>query len=429
MKRFTLLILSFSPIFLIVVLFPSLVVKAADPLLHNDYGVELLEKGEVEKAVEQLEKAHSLFALDQTLTKNLATAYTMLGKKKLEHKSFGEAAENFQKAETLFPDEPSYPLLRGIALYMSKNYEQARYELEKSRSLGGDTAESLYFLGRVYYDSGETDRALEYWEKAAAMAPSEQMFKELLDKMRRENAVESRMDRGHSSRFIVSYDSEVRSNIALKVLELLENSYNSVGADLGYFPEARIPVILYTRKDYKEVTHSPGWSGGLYDGKIRLPIGGLVEITPQLRATLRHEYTHAVIFDLTKGNCPTWFNEGIAEVQGRMEYNPPLPMLGKAVNSGKFLPVKTLEGSFSSLSNNEAQLAYEQSYAMVNFMVTAYGWYRVKEILLNLGTGLSIAESIRKGLSDFGLDYEGVLREWQEHMKTKFGGNRAQKTE
>ncbi|WP_306535127.1 peptidase MA family metallohydrolase [Geobacter sp.] len=397
--------------------------SAADPLLHNNYGVNLLEKGEIEKAIEQLETAYGLYSSDQTLKGNLATAYTLQGQKLLDKKSYPEAAVQFEKALMLFPDAPRYHLLRGIAFTLAKNFPLARYELLKARDLGGDTAEGLYFLGRLHYDAGETDEALGYWEKAAALAPSDAFFGGLLEKMRREQAVEARMERGHSSRFIVSYDTgEVQTGIALSILDVLESAYNSVGTDLGHFPEARVPVILYTKRDYREVTRSPDWSGGLYDGKIRLPIGGLTDITPELRATLRHEYTHAVVRELTKGNCPVWLNEGIAELQGRLESNTPLAELGKAAKRGEFLALRRLEAGFTGLGNREVRLAYEQSYAVVNFMVLTYGWHRVRSILVNLGEGLAIDQAFIKGLSDLSLDLDGVFGEWKEYMKREYGG-------
>uniref|UniRef100_A0A831XDD0 Tetratricopeptide repeat protein n=1 Tax=Geobacter metallireducens TaxID=28232 RepID=A0A831XDD0_GEOME len=405
--------------------FTPAVSDAADPLVHNNYGVNLLEKGEFDKAIEQLEKAYGLYSSDQTLKGNLATAYALQGQRLLERKSYAEAAGQFEKALALFPDESRYHLLRGIACTLAKNFAVARYELQQARALGGDTAEGLYFLGRLHYEEGETDEALQYWEKAAALAPSDPFFGELLERMRREQAVETRMERGHSSRFIVSYDAdEVKTGIALEVLDVLETAYNSVGTDLGHFPEARVPVILYTKRDYREVTRSPDWSGGLYDGKIRLPIGGLTEITPELRATLRHEYTHAVVRELTRGNCPVWLNEGIAELQGRQELNPPLVELGRVVRTGEFLPFRQLEKGVASLGTREVHLAYEQSYALVNFMVSAYGWQRVRAILTNLGKGMAVEPAIAEGLADLGLDYEGIVDEWQKYMMREYGGGR-----
>ena len=391
---------------------------AADPIIHNNYGVDLLERGEVDKAIEQLEKAYSLFATDQRLKHNLAAAYSTRGQQLLDRKAYDDAAGEFEKAAGLYPNEPRFALLRGVSLVLGKRYDAGRYELERSRSLGGDTAEALYFLGRIHYENGETEQALPLWEKAATLATADPFLAKVLDRMRREQAVEERMVRGHSSRFVVSYDTgTTRTGIALDILDVLEHHYNSVGADLAYYPEARVPLILYTKQEYREVTHSPTWSGGLYDGKIRLPVGGLAEITPRLRATLRHEYTHAVIRDMTKDNCPTWLNEGIAEFQGRQEYNPPLTELPRAVREGRLLPLRSLEQGLSTLSDREVALAYEQSYALINFMVTSYGWHRVQAILLALGSGATVDAAINSGLADYGLNYDGMVKEWREQLR------------
>lgn len=403
----------------------SPVADAADPLLHNRYGVDLLEEGKIEQGIEQLEQAYRLYSADQTLKKNLATAYALMGQKLLNKKSYPEAASQFEKSIELFPDDPQYHLLRGISFTLAKNVILAQYELQQARKLGGDSAESLYFLGRLHYEAGETDKALEFWEKATAMAPSDPFLSGLMDKMRREQVVEAKMERGHSSRFIVSYDTEeVKTDIALAVLDVLEQIYNRVGTDLSSFPEARVPVILYTKRDYREVTRSPGWSGGLYDGKIRLPIGGIVEITPDLRGTLRHEYTHAVVREISKGNCPVWLNEGIAELQGRLEFNTPLRELEKAVRTGEFIPLQRLEAGFTALGTSEVHLAYEQSYALVNFMVATYGWHRMRTILSNLGEGMPIDKAFAGGLDDLGLNLEGVFDEWKAYMVREFGGKR-----
>ena len=395
--------------------------RADDPIIRNDYALDLMNRGEYEKALEQLQKAFSLYPYDETLRKNLAVAYMYVGKHEMEANRYMEAAENFDHARELAPDKALYGVMRGVALYLAKNYDAARFELERARGVGGDTVDILYYLGRVNYDTGELAAAIECWEKALALEPGNKAVREMVEKVRREAAVESRMDKEHSSKFEISHDAEVSSDLADGILDVLESAYNRVGSDLDYFPTARVPVILYTKKDYRSVTESPDWSGGLYDGKIRLPVGGATEITPQLRAILFHEYTHVVVHELTGGNVPTWLNEGLAEYEGRKELNLPMAELGKAAKHGGYLTFPALEGSFGSLNNKQASLAYQQSYSMVNYMIGAYGWYNVREILVNLGQGITIDAAIKKALNGFSLDYPGMVQEWQAYMQKDFG--------
>ena len=394
---------------------------ANDPILHNEYALKLLEQGEYEKGLDQLQKAVSLSPYDLTLRKNLAEAYTYVGMRQMEQKLYDAAADSFDHARELFPDAPRYAVLRGIALHAAKRYEGAIYELERARSLGEASPELYYHLGSAYYDSDNLPLALEMWEKALELDPSRSAIRELVDKTRRELTVETRMDKGYSSRFSLSYDSELKSLPAGKILDALETAYNRVGVDLGYFPEARVQVLLYTRKDFKELTASPDWSGGLYDGKIRVPVGGATELTPLLRNVLAHEYTHVVVYEMTRGNCPTWLNEGLAELEGRKEFNQPMADLGRVARHGGFLSFPLLEQPFSTLSGRQVALAYQQSYGLVNFMVARYGWHKIQEILRLLGTGKSVQDAIGSALVDYGIDYSGVVKEWQGDMAKEYG--------
>lgn len=414
-------ILASFPLMGLLLFLSPLPATANDPILLNNYALELLDRGDPQKALEQLQKAYSLFPYNENLRKNLATAYALVGQRQMARNQFDEAAASFDLAHELVPDNKRYGVLRGIAFYFGKRYDAALSVLGRARQSGTETVELLYYLGRVYYDTDNLDGALEAWEEALTVDPANREVREQLEKARREQTIESRMDKGYSSRFNLTYDTEVRSHLAGAILDVLEAAYNRVGADLNHFPAARIPVILYTKKDYSTLTAGPDWSGGLYDGKIRVPIGGASELTPLLRSVLVHEYTHVVVFELTNGHCPTWLNEGLAEVEGRREYNLPMSELGRAAKHGGFQSFSSLEAPFTALATRDAALAYQQSYSLVNFMITAYGWHRVREILVNLGKGMPIADAMARALGDYGLDYTGVEREWRSYMRKEFG--------
>ena len=121
--------------------------------------------------------------------------------------------------------------MRGVALYLGKNYDQAREEFSQA----GEGAEPLTYLGRISYDTGDLPGALAFWRRALVLDPASAMLKDLIDKAERELPVESKMDKGYSSMFDVSYDAELPPGLAAEVLDALENAYNSVGADLGLF--------------------------------------------------------------------------------------------------------------------------------------------------------------------------------------------------
>lgn len=391
--------------------------KVGDPVAQSGNGLELVQKGEYEKGIEQLLKSYLLFPLNLTFKRNLAEAYAAYGHHQFKQKLFEQADDNFIKAQELYPDEVKYSLLRGISNYYLKKYDVARYELERAKALREDSAEVLYYLGLVQFDSDHRLEAIELWEQALKLSPGRSEIIELLKKSRKENDVEASMDRGHSSRFDLTYDPGVDTGFALAILDVLESAANLVGAELGLFPEARVPVGIYKRADYKTVTDSPDWSGGFYDGKIRLPFGALKEITPPIRAVLFHEYAHVVVFEITRGNCPLWLNEGIAEIFGRMQYSRSHPESGHAARAGKLVDIRSLEASFSGFSPSDAALAYQQSYALVTYMVATYGWHKVRQILTGLGSGLSFDEAVTAALKDYNLNYDTLVKEWRSSVE------------
>ena len=370
----------------------------------------------IKQELEQLENNHRLFPLNEKITRNLAGSYAAYGHRFFKQKKYEQADEAFLKAQELYPDDVTYAMLRGVCNYHIKRYDIARSQLEQARSQAGDSIEILYYLGLVLYDTDSRQQAMELWELALKLAPEQKEILEIISKARKETAVEGSMDQGHSSRFDLSYDPDVDTSFALAVLGVLEAAAGTVNAELDHYPQPRVPVGIYKRGDYKTVTDSPDWSGGVYDGKIRLPFGSAKEITPGIRAVLYHEYAHVVVFDLTRGNCPLWLNEGIAEIFGRTQYSHPLTELEHAVRKGAAADFRKLEKSFSGLSSADATLAYQQSYSMVDYMVSTYGWHRVKQILVGLGNGMNAESAIAAALGDYNQTYDGLIAEWHEHI-------------
>jgi len=372
----------------------------------------LMGRGEYNKALDELKSCFSLFPYNEILRRDLAAAYAGNAQRDLKLSRYREAAEGYSQAHDLYPGNQRLGLMRGIALYLGKNYDAARAEL----LLAGEGAEPLLFLGKISYDTGDLPAALANWRRALELEPGNASVRGLIDKAERELPVESKMDKGYSSMFDISYDAELPPGLASEVLDALEAAYNRVGADLGLFPTTRIPVLLYTKSDYSSVTAGPDWSGGLYDGKIRLPVGGVTKVTPQMRGILFHEFTHVLIAELTHGNIPTWLNEGLAEIEGRKEFAQSAPSITRAARGGHLLPLATLSGSFASMARAEAGLAYQQSYSIADFMVTRYGWYAVQGILRHLGERASLEAAVAMALSDWSLDLPGVIREWRESL-------------
>jgi hypothetical protein len=213
---------------------------------------------------------------------------------------------------------------------------------------------------------------------------------------------------------MVKYEGREKIEAGRIVLRILEDAYAEVGRALSYYPDGEIQVILYSGQQFQEVTDAPGWSGGIYDGKIRIPIGGIEQTTPGLRRTLYHEYTHAVVRAITP-RVPTWLNEGLAQYfEGREIDVRQKEMMRRIAQEGKLPPLSNLEGSFMGLGGDQAVFAYLFSLSSVRYMIDSFGMYRVKGVLEELAAGADTGKAISNSIA---LSYEEFDNSWKRSLE------------
>ena len=61
-----------------------------------------------------------------------------------------------------------------------------------------------------------------------------------------------------------------------------------MNGDMIYAMPAVIIVILYPRSDFHHVTQTGAYTGGLFDGKIRVPFARVNTFVPRVVAVLDH---------------------------------------------------------------------------------------------------------------------------------------------
>jgi tetratricopeptide (TPR) repeat protein len=386
--------------------------RAADPVQLNSRGVELIRQGQFEQAVDLLEQAHRKVPNNRVVRDNLALSYLGLGTRQIEAGRYEAAAETLRKGRRYATDDARFRFFRGLALFQSGRHQEAESELNEARAME-ENPETLHLLGKVYYASGRLEQAIEVWREALETGGWNAELAAMVDRTWEELRVEQTMKSEVGSNFVISYDGRAHPEMGVQVLEVLEAAYNEIGRDLDFYPQVQIPVLLYTQRDFSELTGSPDWSGGLYDGKIRIPVGGVSGMNAQLRAVLYHEYVHVVVRYLTSGRCPVWLNEGLAEVAGRQHQDTPLDRLRRGLSRNTLIPFERLESSFEGLPSDQAELAYQQSYSLVHYMLDQFHWYKMAELLRALGEGKSIARAVDQVLGEFAVDYAGLQAAWR----------------
>ena len=302
----------------------------------------------------------------------------------------------------------------GVAYFNLQDDKYAERELSKAAEINTKTAAAYQYLGELYYRKDDLEAAAMYWEKAVALNPSATDIRARLERIRREHKTEKNFNRDVSSHFLVKFEGREQIKAGRIVSRILEDAYGKLGRALFYYPDKEIQVILYSGQQFQEVTDAPGWSGGIYDGKIRIPIGGIEEETPGLRRLLYHEYTHAIVRVITP-RCPTWLNEGLAQYfEGRQIDSRQREILKKIELSGKLPSLTNLEGSFMGLGGSQAQYAYLFSLSSVSYMIDSFGMYRVKGVLDELARGADTNNSLSNGIL---VSYEDFERGWKRSLE------------
>ncbi len=196
--------------------------------------------------------------------------------------------------------------------------------------------------------------------------------------------------------FHIMYNTEV--DFAKITGEVLEEHYEEICKKLDYFPDKKVPVIIYDSKEELlesiklEEENSP--VGAYYSGIIHMLspiewIGDISNINEIYKETTPaiHEFTHLLVDEKTNNNYPIWFTEGIAlymedKIMG-FEWK-------EGVGETSNITLEQLNKDFSNLNQ---EVAYRKSYEVVSSLVDNYGFDKINLLLDSLGRGKGIKNS------------------------------------
>jgi len=285
----------------------------------------------------------------------------------------------------------------GISYLKLGDYENAERFLEQAIKNNPDDFSVRKALAYLYYKKDDIEKGLSHAE-AGLSIKKDQELRKIYDKLKKDKNTQDSSESESTQHFRITFDGYKHGGVSRKVLEILEAAYSAVGKEFGYFPSVPTNVILYTNRDFYDITQAPGWSGGIYDGKIRIPVRGAESNEDALRKVLFHEYTHSVVRSLTH-RCPLWINEGLAEYFSK---NYPKKI-------GQIIPLGLLENSFSWLTGDQVAVAYWESYSAVSYLIDRHGLYRVKEFLQSLSGGSDLEQAFK---GSFGQTYSEFVSTW-----------------
>lgn len=295
------------------------------------------------------------------------------------------AAEAFREAIALDPKNARLHLGAGTAAFLDRRDEDARALLERALALDPSLTRARAQLAQVLRRSGDLADAIRLQEAVVAEAPGAAAAHDTLDRWRREAELHTRMRTEVGDHFTVSFEGPEDAELAREALVSLDRAFWRITDALNAFPSRPVPVVLYSAEDFRDITRSPAWAAGAFDGTIRIPVRGALANPAELERVLAHEFAHALIRSLATRGLPAWLNEGLASAlesdsldwaEARLRDADEVPALGG------------LRAAFGRLDAGAAQSAYAFSAVAARRLLDEAGGAAVGNLLRDLGDGL-----------------------------------------
>lgn len=295
------------------------------------------------------------------------------------------AADAFRQALVADPKNARLHLGAGMAATLERRDADARESFERALTLDPRLISARALLGQVLYRMGLVPDAIRAYETLTTEAPDDRDAQATLERWRRELELHDRMQQAVGSHFTVSFEGPAESALATQALESLDRAYWRIGQLLAVYPSDPIPVVLYTTEQFRDITRSPAWAAGAYDGTIRVPMRGALDNVVELDRVLAHEFTHALVRTLAPRGVPVWLNEGLATAVDSGDLGWAEETVRK---SSTAVPLKALQSGFGRFSGAQAQLAYATSALAVRRLLHEAGGFAIANLLRDIGAGV-----------------------------------------
>jgi len=333
--------------------------------------------------------------------------------------SRGDMEHALADERTALTYAPENPLLLLNVAYMHlrrSEFKQALEYLERARRVAPQNPDVPKLAGWAYYGLNKLNQAVSEWERALALRPDAEV-QAALEKAQRDKQEEENYRENESSHFTLRYSGESEPGLAREMIRTLEAHFSAIESELNYTPPEPIGVILYTRQAFADITRAPGWAGALNDGRIRVPVQGLTQLTPELSRVLKHELTHSFVRQKTRAKAPTWLQEGLAQWMEGKRSGPNAHMLLQVYDAKQAMSLGDLEAPWLRFSNDVAGYAYAWALANIEYIVQTEGMTGVERILDRLAAGSTTEAAMREVLHS---DYTDLMESTAQYLRKTY---------
>jgi tetratricopeptide (TPR) repeat protein len=312
------------------------------------------------------------------------------------------AADAFREALAGDPKNARLHLGAGMAASLERRDADARDEFERALALDPKLTQARMLLGQIQYRTGDRQSAIRTYETLLDLTPDDREARATLDRWRREGDLHDRMQQAVGSHFIVSFEGPAEAALAGEALEMLDRAYWRIGQLLGTYPSDPIPVVLYTAEQFRDITRSPPWAVGAYDGTIRVPMRGALEQRAEIDRVLSHEFTHALVRTLAARGVPAWLDEGLATA---LETGDLAWAETRMQRTSGNVSLSALQNGFGRFTGEQAQVAYAASALATRRLLEEAGGLAITNLLRDLGDGIEFEAAflhrVQRSFADF----------------------------
>src|SRR5579859_875751 len=370
-------------------------------------------------------------AVDRNYINNLESAAAAGGAKAIQAARAHHAASRFEMmkgdlehaladaraAVSYAPEDPATLMELAYVYLRRSEFKQSLEYLERAKRYAPNNPDVYKLEGWTYYGLNRPDQAATEWKKSLALRVDPEV-QAALDKATRDKAEEENYRENESAHFQLKYNGAAEPGLAREVLHTLEGHYQQIESELNFSPPDPIGVVLYTQEAFADITRAPGWAGALNDGRIRVPVQGLSEVTPELSRVLKHELTHSFVRQKTHGRAPTWIQEGLAQWMEGKRSGEDAALLIRINQEGRGTSLGELEGSWMGLPSDDAGYAYASALATIEYILQVDGMGDIERILDRIGSGTSTEETLRAVLHT---DYSELMESTTEYLRKTYG--------
>lgn len=303
---------------------------------------------------------------------NLAAAQRAYAQACLDAGQSGPALEAARRAAALKPGDPRSAALEAMALEALGRLGDAKRAWSNATVGGMDRDESAKAVRRL-------DTKIDVFEKISRIMGGAGVDGPMV-------ADQPAVFQAGPFRF--AFLAPSHGDLVLKAHAMLVKAAENVAKFLGYRPSDVAVRII------PEPWQGPEGVAALYDRDILLRAQAFDGGDPAfLPVALAHEYVHLAVDRLSKGACPRWLDEGLAQYVTQNLRPADARILQRALAADALLPLEVLNCDWTLLEDKALiDLAYAQCYSVAQYIVEQSGWGAVRDMLKQAAGGDASSE-------------------------------------